>query len=112
MHNAPAASLLTLGPDKSLGLHVHDGTDLWTVISARADEANPPFDLHFKLRVADGQVSDMTLLIAPLRAVGGSLGGAVMMVLDALATRVRGLAAVDAGAPSGLANSRGRAARS
>lgn len=101
MHNAPAASLLTPGPDSSLRLHVHDGTDLWTVVSARADEANPLFDLHFKLRVADGQVSDMTLLIAPFRAAGGALGGAIIMVLDALATRVRGLAAVDAGAPSG-----------
>ena len=101
MHNVPAVSLLTPGPDKSPRLHVHDGTDLWTVISARADEANPLFDLHFKLRIADGQVSDMTLLIAPLRTTGGALGGAIIMVLDALATRIRGLAAVDAGAPSG-----------
>ncbi|MEA5074931.1 MAG: PAS domain S-box protein [Coriobacteriia bacterium] len=101
MHNVPAASLLTPGPGESPRLHVHDGTDLWTVISARADEANPLFDLHFKLRIADGQVSDMTLLIAPLRITGGALGGAIIMVLDALATRIRGLAAVDAGAPSG-----------
>lgn len=101
MHNAPAASLMTPGPDRSLRLHVHDGTDLWTVISARADETSPLFDLHAKLRISDGQVSDMTLLVAPLRAPGGAPGGAIIMVLDALATRIRGLAAVDAGAPSG-----------
>lgn len=101
MHNESARPLVTPASDKSPRVHLHDGTDLWTVISARADEADPLLDLRLKLRIVDGQASDMTLLIAPVRASGGAPGGAIVMVLDALSTRVRGLVAADAGAPSG-----------
>lgn len=101
MYNAPSLPLLTHRPGAPARLHVHDGTDLWTVISARADDARPFFDLHTKMRIADGQVSELTLLVLPLRGGGGTLSGALVLALDALATRVRGLAAVDAGSPSG-----------
>lgn len=101
MHNVSATPFLTHRPDTPPRLHVHDGTDLWIVISARCDDASPFFDLHAKVRVADGQVSDVTLFVAPTRGPGGSLSGALILVLDALATRVRGMAAVDAGSPSG-----------
>ncbi|MBN2247066.1 MAG: PAS domain S-box protein [Coriobacteriia bacterium] len=101
MHNAPAVPLLTHRPGTPARLHVHDGTDLWTVISARADDARPFFDLRAKMRIADGQVSDITFFIVPTRGAGGLLSGALVLALDALATRVRGLAAIDAGSPSG-----------
>ncbi|MHB8049757.1 MAG: PAS domain-containing sensor histidine kinase [Coriobacteriia bacterium] len=101
MYNAPALPLLTHRPGMPARLHVHDGTDLWTVISARADDAHPFFDLHTKVRIADGQVSELTFLVVPVRGDGGALSGAFVLALDALATRVRGLAAVDAGSPSG-----------
>lgn len=101
MHNAPAVPLLTHRPGTPARLHVHDGTDLWTVISARANDARPFFDLHTKMRIADGQVSELTFLVVPVRGDGGTLAGALVLALDALATRVRGLAAVDAGSPSG-----------
>jgi len=109
MHNTSAMPLLMRGTNMSPHVHVHDGTDLWTVISARADDAHPFFDLRTKMRIADGQVSEITMLIMPTRGPEGALSGALILVLDALATRVRELAAVDAGSPrGGLAEMVGR----
>lgn len=101
MHNRPAAPLLTLHPGASPRIHVHDGTDLWIVVSARADDAGPFLDIRTKVQITDGQVSDVTLLVVLMRGAGGALSGAIILVLDALATRVRGLAPVDVSSPSG-----------
>lgn len=101
LHNESATPLLTHRPGTPPRIHVHDGTDVWTVITARADEARPFFDLRLKARVADGQVSEVTFFVVPTRGAGGVLAGALVLVLDALATRVKGFAAVDAGSPSG-----------
>ena len=58
----------------------HDGTDLWTIISARADEASPTFDVRVRLRTPDWQAIDTTLTVAPIRGPGGALGGAIVFV--------------------------------
>jgi PAS domain S-box-containing protein len=95
VHNAAAAALLTPGPQGIDRMYLHDGTDLWTIINARADEASPFFDVRARMRVADGQVVDITFVVAPLRGPQGALAGAIVLALDALGTRVRELAVVD-----------------
>ncbi len=101
LHNVAATPLLTHAAGTPPRLHVQDGTDLWTIIDARADEARPFFDLRTRVRIADGQVVEMTFFVIPTRGHGGVLSGALILALDALATRVRSLAPVDAGSPSG-----------
>ncbi|HAL30891.1 MAG TPA: hypothetical protein DCP20_09300 [Coriobacteriia bacterium] len=96
VHNAAATPLLTPGPEGPDRVHVHDGTDLWTMVSARVDEADPFFDVRAKVRIADGQVTEITFVVAPLRGAQGTLSGAVMLALDALGTRIRELAVIDA----------------
>lgn len=103
--NTAAAALLTPGPHGADKVYLHDGTDLWTVISARADEAAPFFDVRARLRVADGQVADITFVVAPLRGAQGALAGAVVLALDALGTRIREFAVVDADSAEGALES-------
>lgn len=92
--NAAASVLLSPGSHGAGRMYLHDGTDLWTIISARADEAAPFFDVRTRMRVADGQVADITFMVAPLRGARGVLAGAAALALDALGTRVRELAVV------------------
>lgn len=63
-----------------LRLIAQDGTDLWTIIAARVDEARPVFDIRIRLRAADGQTVDSTLTVAPLIGPGATLGGAAVYV--------------------------------
>lgn len=58
----------------------HDGTDLWTIVAARSDEASPSFDIRVRLRMPDGQATDTTLTTVPFRGPGGTLGGAIVFV--------------------------------
>ncbi|HHJ99225.1 MAG TPA: PAS domain S-box protein [Actinobacteria bacterium] len=105
VHNAAAAAFLTPGPQGIDRMYLHDGTDLWTIISARADEAAPFFDVRTRMRVADGQVVDITFMVAPLRGAQGALAGAMVLALDALGTRVRELAVVDVDSAEGALES-------
>jgi PAS domain S-box-containing protein len=68
----------------------HDGTDLWTIISARADEARPDFDVRVRLRCSEGQLTDTTLTVMPLRGEGGGLAGALAFVTTAATERCPG----------------------
>jgi len=104
-HNAAAAALLTPEPHGIGSMYLHDGTDLWTVISARADEAAPFFDVRARMRLADRQVVGITFMVAPLRGGEGTLAGAIVLALDALATRVRELAVVDPDSAEGALDS-------
>ena len=68
-------------------LVAQDGTDLWTIVSARRDEARPVFDIRVRLRAADGQTVDSTLTVAPLMGPGATLGGAAVYVTSIPAER-------------------------
>lgn len=87
--NRTAVNLLTTGPEGRQRVLAHDGTDLWTILEARKDEGRPLFDIRLKIRMADGQVADSTLAVAPLRLSGGSLGGAIVFVIDMPGERLR-----------------------
>ena len=80
--NRTAANLLTVGPQGRQRVFAHDGTDLWTILEARQDEGQPLFDIRLKIRMADGQIADSTMAVAPLRSSGGMLGGALVFVID------------------------------
>lgn len=89
IHNAAAHSLVTEAPDGSQRVLVQDGTDLWTILAARADEASPFLDLRVRIRLNDGQAPEMTVTLVPLRGSGGSLMGALIMVLSMPSQRLR-----------------------
>lgn len=89
VHNAPAMPLITLAPDGAERALVQDGTDLWTIIAARADEADLFLDMRARVRLSDGQAPEMTLTVAPLRGPHGSLAGALVMVLSMPSQRLR-----------------------
>lgn len=59
----------------------HDGTDLWTIIEARADEASPFLDVHTRLRTAEGAAAEAVLSVMPIRGAGGALSSAAVFVL-------------------------------
>ena len=100
--NHAALPLVTPGADGVPRAHVHDGTDLWTIISARAQDASL-YDVRSKMRVADGQVTEVTFLVMPFRDAAGSLVSAMVFALDTLGTRVRGLGEVaDGRRPRGI----------
>jgi len=58
-----------------------DGTDLWTIILGRSDEADPFFDMNIRLRDSDGHSVPMTLSIVPVGTHKG-LSGAIAFVLN------------------------------
>lgn len=89
--NRAAARLLTMAPTGSQRILAQDGTDLWTIIEARADEADPFFDVRVRLRVRDGHASDCAMSVVPVRGPGGPLGGAVIFVLSIASDRQRGV---------------------
>lgn len=82
--NASSTPLLHPGPR----LLAHDGTDLWTIVLGRADEANPTFDIRVRLRRADGDVVETTLMVVPMRAAGGGVAGAVVFVIAMPTSRI------------------------
>ncbi|MBF4510269.1 MAG: PAS domain-containing sensor histidine kinase [Aeromicrobium sp.] len=57
-----------------------DGTDLWTIVSGRSEEADPLYELKVPLRTASSETTDATLAVIPLRGRGGTLGGALVIV--------------------------------
>lgn len=59
----------------------HDGTDLWTIIEGRSDEADPFFDMHCRLRAQDGQTVETVVSVVPVRGRAGTLAAAVVFVL-------------------------------
>jgi PAS domain S-box-containing protein len=105
--NRAAAELFSTGADGQRRLVAHDGTDLWTIVSARQDEAHPFFDIRLKIRLADGEIADATMAVAPLRAAGGELGGALVFVIDLPGERLRAERAI--GAPGISAEARATA---
>ncbi|MBN1192873.1 MAG: PAS domain S-box protein [Coriobacteriia bacterium] len=91
MCNSSAVRLLTSAPDGDKRVLAVDGTDLWTIIAGRADGGNTFFDIRLRLRVASGESLETTMLVAPLRATGGLLGGAIVFVLSIPAERIQPL---------------------
>lgn len=85
--NALAKRFATRTPHGSTVL-AHDGTDLWTIIVGRVDEADPFFDLHLRLRDNAGQAVETTLSVIPVRGTGGALASAVIFVLAMPGERV------------------------
>lgn len=66
----------------------HDGTDLWTIVSGRSDEADPFFDMNTRLLEADGHSSEAVLSVVPLRGPGGILSAAVVFVFAVPGERI------------------------
>ncbi|MDO8880395.1 MAG: PAS domain-containing sensor histidine kinase [Coriobacteriia bacterium] len=75
-----AGWLCASGEGETPRVLAHDGTDLWTIVAARSEEADPTFDIRVRLRTPDGQATDTTLTAIPFRGPGGSLGGAIVFV--------------------------------
>ncbi len=84
-----ASMLLTTAPDGTQRVLAHDGTDLWTIIAARSEEANPILDLRLRIRLADGQAPETTISVSALRGAEGSLAGALVIVLSMPSQRLR-----------------------
>ncbi len=80
-YGSAARRVVGADPQRGSVIRADDGTDLWTIIAARADEAAPVFDVKVPLRTADGVVLDVTLMVAPLRARRGHLGGALAIIV-------------------------------
>jgi PAS domain S-box-containing protein len=89
LHNAAAAHLLTPSPEGVDRVLAQDGTELWTIIAARSDEANPFFDIRLRLREVGGESVEATMMAIPIRGPGGTLGGAVVFVLSVPTERLR-----------------------
>lgn len=98
-YNRVAADLLATDIEGRQRILAHDGTDLWTIIEARREEAQPLFDIRLKIRLADGRIADTTMAVAPLRLSGGALGGAMVFVLDVPGERLRKESAIGAPDP-------------
>jgi len=90
--NEAAAHLVSVAPGGAERALAQDGTDLWTIISARSDEANPFFDVRVRIRTSDGQAPETTMTIVPVRGSGGLLAGAVAFILTVPTERLRGAA--------------------
>lgn len=58
----------------------HDGTDLWTIISGRIDEADPFLDVHIRLRDVDGLAVETVTSVVPIGGPSGALSAAVAFV--------------------------------
>ena len=100
LHNAMASMLLTTAPDGTQRVLAHDGTDLWTIVAARSEEANPILDLRLRIRLADGQAPETTVAVSPLCGAGGSLAGALVIVLSMPSQRLREVIAGTVPGPS------------
>lgn len=108
LHSPAAAHLLTPSPEGADRVLAQDGTDLWTIVAARSDEANPFFDLRLRLREASGESVEATMMVIPIRGPGGILGGAVVFVLSVPTERLR---SAESAAPSMAHDFMGIAAR-
>lgn len=89
VHNAAATTLVTTAPDGTERVLVQDGTDLWTIIAARSEEASPFLDLRVRIRLTDGQAPETTVTLAPFHGPGRVLVGALVMVLSMPSQRLR-----------------------
>ena len=89
VHNAAATTLVTTAADGTERVLVQDGTDLWTIIAARSEEASPFLDLRVRIRLNDGQAPETTVTLAPFRGPGGILAGALVVVLSMPSQRLR-----------------------
>lgn len=89
LSNSAVDHLLVLGPGGSPRIVAQDGTDLWTIISARADEAPPLFDVRLRLRLAEGQNAEAMMTVLPFRGQRGTLAGALVLVLNIPSERLR-----------------------
>lgn len=87
--NRAAEHLMTEGAGGAPRVYAQDGTDLWTIIQARSDEANPFFDTKIRLRTHDGQAPETALAILPFRGAQGSLSGAMVILLSIPTQRLR-----------------------
>lgn len=89
MSNTSVEHLLVPGPGGSPRVIAQDGTDLWTIIAARADEASPLFDVRLRLRLADSQNAEAMMTVLPFRGQRGMLAGALVLVLNVPSERLR-----------------------
>lgn len=89
VHNAAATTLVTAAPDGTDRVLVQDGTDFWTIVAARSEEASPFLDLRVRIRLSDGQAPETTVTLAPFRGPGGMLAGALVVVLSMPSQRLR-----------------------
>ncbi|MHB1324458.1 MAG: sensor histidine kinase [Coriobacteriia bacterium] len=80
LSNAGARRFLSDTPEGGRVL-ADDGTDLWTIIRGRSDEADPFFDMNIRLRDSDGHPLLVTLSIVPVGTHKG-LVGAMAFVLN------------------------------
>ena len=87
--NTAIDHLLVPGPGGSPRMIAQDGTDLWTIIVARADEASPLFDVRLRLRLADAQSAEAMMTVLPFRGEHGALAGALVLVLHVPSERLR-----------------------
>jgi len=97
--NSAAEHLLSTGSDGVRRVFAQDGTDVWTIVAARSDEAAPFFDIRLRLRGEDGHSFEASMSVAPLRGAGGVLAGAVVFVLSIPAERMRSGESSDRTAP-------------
>jgi PAS domain S-box-containing protein len=97
---ASAEELVTRTPDGADKVLADDGTDLWTIVTGRMDEARPLLDLKLPIRTADGGTAETTLVVAPLRGAGGTLSGAFVLFTSVAVERA--LAGADATRPENL----------
>lgn len=87
--NTAIGHLLVQGPGGSPRMIAQDGTDLWTIIVARADEASPLFDVRLRLRLPDAQSAEAMMAVLPFRGERGVLAGALVLVLHVPSERLR-----------------------
>lgn len=87
--NTAIEHLLVPGPDGSPRIIAQDGTDLWTIIVARADEASPLFDVRLRLRLPDARSAEAMMTVLPFRGERGILAGALVLVLYVPSERLR-----------------------
>ncbi len=87
--NRAAAHLMTPGAGGTPRVFAQDGTDLWTIIEARCDEASPFVDTRLRLRSQDGQAPETALAILPFRGERGVLSGAMVLLLSIPTQRLR-----------------------
>jgi len=92
MSNSAVEHLLVPGPGGSLRIIAQDGTDLWTIIAARADEAAPLFDVRLRVRLSDMQGAEAMMTVLPFRGERGALAGALVLVLNVPSERLRDVA--------------------
>lgn|GEM_PF-1726959 len=89
--NSLARCLCLPEPGEDVRVRADDGTDLWTIIAGRCDEAEPLFDIRVSLRTTSGETTGVSLVVAPLRGSGGMLAGALAFVSGAPADHAREL---------------------